>query len=55
MTTKRTPRPKNPFRQPRMPTVIQHGLHTAVKELPLEVTVHTQQISPAHIKVTVTY
>ena len=40
---------------PLVPTVIQHGLHTAVKELPLGVTVHTQQISPAHIRVTVTY
>jgi len=40
---------------PLMPTVIQHGLHTAVKELPLGVTVHTQQISPAHIRVTITY
>jgi hypothetical protein len=40
---------------PLMPVVIQHGLHTAVKELPLGVTVHTQQISPAHIKVTITY
>jgi hypothetical protein len=38
-----------------MPVVIQHGLHTAVKELPLGVTVHTQQISPAHIRVTITY
>jgi hypothetical protein len=40
---------------PLMPMVIQHGLHTAVKELPLGVTVHTQQISPAHIRVTITY
>ena len=40
---------------PLVPMVIQHGLHTAVKELPLGVTVHTQQISPAHIRVTITY
>ena len=40
---------------PLMPIVIQHGLHTAVKELPLGVTVHTQQISPSHIRVTITY
>ena len=40
---------------PLVPTVIQHGLHTAVKELPLGVTVHTQQISPSHIRVTITY
>ena len=40
---------------PLVPTVIQHGLHTAVKELPLGVTVHTQQMSPAHIRVTITY
>lgn len=40
---------------PLMPVVIQHGLHTAAKELPLGVTVHTQQISPSHIRVTITY
>jgi hypothetical protein len=40
---------------PLVPTVIQHGMHTAVKELPPGVTVHTQQISPSHIRVTVTY
>jgi hypothetical protein len=40
---------------PLMPMVIQHGLHTAVKELPLGVTIHTKQISPAHIRVTITY
>ena len=40
---------------PLMPTVIQHGLHTAVKELPLGVTVHTNQTSAHTIRVTITY
>ena len=40
---------------PLMPVVIQHGAHTAVKELPLGVTIHTKQISPSHIRVTITY
>lgn len=40
---------------PLMPMVIQHGLHTAVKELPLGVTVHTNQTSAHTIRVTITY
>jgi hypothetical protein len=40
---------------PLMPTVIQHGLHMATRELPLGVTVHTQQISATHIRVTIIY
>ena len=40
---------------PLVPVVIQHGLHTATRELPLGVSIHTTQISPAHIRVTITY
>lgn len=40
---------------PLMPTVIQHGMVSATRELPLGVTVHTQQISSSHIRVTITY
>ena len=40
---------------PLMPVVIQHGLHTASRELPIGVSIHTTQISPSHIRVTITY
>ena len=40
---------------PLVPTVIQHGLQTAVKELPLGVTVQTQRISATHIRVAIIY
>jgi hypothetical protein len=40
---------------PLMPMVIQHGLHTAVKELPLGVSIHTNQTSAHTVRVTIIY